>query len=281
MTITESLIDAAKKLRDAGVAQPEREAASLLMFTLDRDRTFLFAHSEYMLTDGELQRHESYLARRSKREPFQHIVGKQEFYGLDFEVSPDVLIPRPETELLVETVIEFLKEKENARVCEIGTGSGCIVVAVLHGVPEASAVAVDISDKALAIAQRNAQSNGVTDRIDFQLSDIFADITDQRFDVIVSNPPYIPARDIAGLQSEVRDFDPIIALTDGGDGLSIIRRIVADAPRYLKQNGALAMEFGFGQAVEVAAMFDQQTWNEPLILDDLNGIERVVMDCLK
>ncbi len=281
MTITESLIDAAKKLRDAGVAQPEREAASLLMFALGCDRTFLFAHSEYKVTDEESQTYKSYIARRGKREPFQHIVGKQEFYGLDFEVSPDVLIPRPETELLVETVMEVLSYIKDARLCEIGTGSGCIVVSILHHALKASAVAVDISEKALAIAEKNAKSNGVADRIEFQLSDIFAAITDQQFDVVVSNPPYIPASDIAGLQNEVRDFDPIIALTDGSDGLSIIRRIVADAPRYLKQNGALVMEIGFGQAVEVVKMFEQDLWKMPLVLDDLHGIERVVMACLK
>ncbi len=281
MTIAESLIIAANGLRGVGIDQPERESASLLMFALGRDRTFLIAHSEYELSEPESRLFNEIIDRRKKREPFQHIVGRQEFYGLDFEVSPDVLIPRHETELLIDAAIEILKEKENARILDIGTGSGCIVVSIIHNVPTASAVAVDISEKALSVAKQNAETNNVAGRIEFRSSDIFEAVGRQTFDVIVSNPPYIPAGDIAGLQSEVRDFDPFIALTDGGDGLSIIRRIVDDAPRFLNKNGTLLIEIGFGQVAAVGAMYDPDQWYEPEFLNDLQGIARVVRSTVK
>ena len=281
MTIAESLIKAAQELRSAGVAQPEREAASLLMFALGRDRTFLIAHSEYDLTERESEIYDGSIGRRKTREPFQHIVGRQEFYGLDFEVSPDVLIPRPETELLVDAAIEILSKTENTKVCEIGTGSGCIVVSILHTGPAASAVAVDISEQALAIARKNAENNSVAGRIEFLRSDIFEALDQRKFDIVVSNPPYVPASDIAELQSEVRDFDPIIALTDGGDGLSIIRRIVRDSPRFLNKNGTLLLEIGFGQATLVEEMFSRELWCEPEFLCDLQGIARVVRSRVK
>ena len=281
MTIAESLLIAARELRSAGIAQPEREAASLLMFTLGRDRAFLVAHNDYELTASETTYYADVIERRKRREPFQHIVGKQEFYGLDFVVSPDVLIPRPETELLVETAIESLAGTANARICEIGTGSGCIVVSILDKLRTATAVAVDISEAALAIAKLNATKNGVADRVKFQLSDIFGALDRQKFDVIVSNPPYIPAGDIAELQPEVRDFDPLTALTDGFDGLSIIRRIVAEAPHFLNKNGMLLFEMGFGQAAAIDEMFSRDLWCEPEFLDDLQGIARVVRSAVK
>lgn len=276
MTITQCLIEGAQKLREAGVAQPEREAASILMFALNRDRTFLISHNEYELTEPEQVAFDGYLARREMREPFQHIVGKQEFYGLDFEVSPDVLIPRPETELLVETAIDILRDSGNPRFCEIGTGSGCIAVSVLHELKDARALAVDISENAIRIAKRNAHSNNVSDRIAFARSDIFSGFEDQKFDAILSNPPYIPAADIPTLQAEVRDFDPLIALTDGGDGLSIIKGIIDGSPEYLSAGGFLLLEIGFGQAETVAEMFDRKVWDEINFLSDLQGIERVV-----
>ena len=281
MNIAECLKDAAGELREAGIAQPEREAASLLMFALKRDRTFLISHNEFELTTGETEAFRNYVARRSVREPFQHIVGKQEFYGLDFEVSPAVLIPRPETELVVETAIDILKEIKNAHFCEIGIGSGCIAVSVLSALRNARAIAIDISADAIEVARRNARSNGVAERIEFTISDVFSTLNDQKFDAILSNPPYIPAADIATLQAEVRDFDPLIALTDGGDGLSIIKRIVIDSPKFLVPSGSLLLEIGFGQAEKVAAMFDKNTWNEVKFLTDLQGIERVVKARIK
>lgn len=276
MTIANCLKLATGKLAAAGVAQPSREAASLLRHATRRDRTFLVAHSEYELTDAERQTFDSHIERRQSREPFQHIVGVQEFYGLNFIVSPDVLIPRPETELLVETAINLFGKIKDVSFCEIGVGSGCIAVSILHELPSAQVHGLDISEKALDIARINAVNNGVSGRLTLSISDVFAAVDDKKFDAIVSNPPYISAADFAELQPEVRDFDPRIALTDGKAGLSIICRIVSDAPKYLDSGGYLLLEIGIGQAGEVRKMFVNDVWEMVNIVSDLQGIPRTV-----
>ena len=281
MTIAESLQTASKKLGVAGVSQPAREASSLLMHAIGRDLTFLIAHPEYELTTDEKIIFESYITRRQTREPFQHIVGKQEFYGLDFIVSPDVLIPRPETELLVEMAIDSLRGSENPRFCEVGVGSGCISVSILHELPKSTAVGLDISKAAINVARKNAANNGVVDRIEFLVSDILGSVELTKFDAIVSNPPYIPFADIPNLQPEVRDFDPSIALTDGGDGLTIIRRIICDAPNFLRPRGFLVMEIGIGQADDVRKMLSPLVWDTIEFYTDLQAIPRTVRASLK
>ncbi len=281
MTIAECLRIANQKLRDAGVAQPPREAASLLMHAIGRDRTFLVAHSEYELTDAEQRTYDSHIERRETREPFQHIVGVQEFYGLEFIVTRDVLIPRPETELLVETAINILRTANSPRFCEIGVGSGCIAVSVLHELANATAFGIDISSIAIDIAKINAARNGVEDRIAFAISDVFENLVAEKFDAVLSNPPYIPAIDMPDLQIEVLDFDPRIALTDGADGLFIIRRIIEGAPEFLFPSGYLFLEIGIGQAADVRGMFDRSLWKGVEILDDHQGIPRTVVAVLK
>ena len=276
MRVDECLNQATEKLRLGGVAQPRLEAASLLSHAIGRNRTFLFAHPEYELDADEQARFDSFAARRAAREPFQHITGFQEFYGLDFAVSPDVLIPRPESELLVETAIEILRRVEKPRFCEIGTGSGCISVAILHELPRATAVAVDISKKAIDVASRNASANGVAERIELAVSDVFSAFGNERFCAVLSNPPYIPAADIARLQQEVRDFDPRVALTDGGDGLSIVEKIVAKSPTFLLPGGFLLLEIGHAQADRVRKMFNPTIWKSVEFLRDLQGIERTI-----
>lgn len=281
MTIAECLKVGTEKLAAAGVAQPPREAASLLMNATGRDRTFLVAHAEYRLTAAEQKTFDSHIERRQTREPFQHIVGVQEFYGLDFVVTRDVLIPRPETELLVETAVSVLSGIESPRFCEIGVGSGCITVSVLHEVPNSSAIAVDISAEALKIARVNAVNNAVANRVEFRISDVFTNVETDKFHAVLSNPPYIPASDMPALQIEVRDFDPPTALTDGVDGLSIVRGIVHDAPQFLMPNGSLILEIGIGQAAEVKNMFKPEVWENVEILNDLQTIPRIVFARLK
>ena len=276
MTIENCLKLATEKLTTAGVAQPSREAASLLIHAVGRDRTFLVAHPEYELTTAEQQTFDSHIERRQSREPFQHITGFQEFYGLSFFVSPDVLIPRPETELLVETAIDLLSKIEKPKFCEIGVGSGCISVSILHELPSTNAIALDISQKALDIARINAVNNCVDDRIELLLSDVFDNVGANKFDAVFSNPPYIPVADFARLQPEVREFDPRIALTDGEDGLSIIRRIVYSAPQYLNSGSYLLLEIGIGQADNVRKMFRNDVWESVEIMSDLQGIPRTV-----
>ncbi|HKP69056.1 MAG TPA: peptide chain release factor N(5)-glutamine methyltransferase, partial [Pyrinomonadaceae bacterium] len=253
----------------------------LLARALQKDKTFLYAHPEASLSDDEKALFESHLSRRAAREPFQYITGVQEFYGLEFEVTPDVLIPRPETEMVVEEALAILKDEETPSFCEIGVGSGCISVSILHGLPRARAVSVDVSSAAIAVARRNAKRHGVGERLELIESDVFERLSNKTFRVIVSNPPYVPVSDFAGLQPEVRDFEPHNALTDGSDGLSIIRRIIDDSPRFLGPRGRLLMEIGFDQSEKVATMFDLAIWSTPDLVPDLQGIPRLVSARLK
>jgi release factor glutamine methyltransferase len=277
LNIAEAIKEATETLRSGGIINARKEAGSLLLLVLKKDRTFLIAHNEYVLTSAEEKRFWDFVKRRAKREPFQHIAGKQEFWGLDFIVSPDVLIPRPETEMIVETGIEILQGFEKPDFCEIGTGSGCISIALLHEVKKASALSVDISEKALQIAQINADNIGISERLELKISDVFDDLDKERkFNLIVSNPPYIPNDAIPNLQIEVREYDPLIALTDGKDGLSIIRKIVVESPKYLKPDGFLLLEIGFDQSMKVREMFDLNIWQNVDFLPDLQGIPRMV-----
>ncbi|MET0753333.1 MAG: peptide chain release factor N(5)-glutamine methyltransferase [Pyrinomonadaceae bacterium] len=276
MKISEILKKATEILQSSGIAEPRREANSLLAFALEKDRTFLIAHSEYELSDGEQTRFQEFLRRRASREPFQHITGRQEFYGLDFEVSKDVLIPRPETELIVENAIEILREKENSSFCEIGVGSGCISISILHNVENARATGLDISDKALQIAGRNAKKHAVSARLELKISDVFAVLTGEKFDLIVSNPPYISIEDFLELQTEVKNFEPRSALTDEQNGLSIIEKIILQSPNFLKPNGFLLLEIGFGQSEKVRGMFSPEIWKSVEALPDLQNIPRTM-----
>lgn len=282
LTIAGALREASETLRASGVEEPRREAASLLSHALSRDKTFLVTHSDELLTAEQLRSYLSNVGRRAAGEPLQYIKGTQEFYGLDFEVDENVLIPRPETELLVETALEILKETHAPLVCDVGTGSGCIAVSLLHTRPDARALALDVSPAALEVAARNAARNGVGDRIDFLVSDCFDALAsnehgDTRFDLIASNPPYIAEDELESLQREVREHEPRLALTPGGDGLSVIRRLVSESPRHLKPGGHLLIEIGFGQHESVAALADARVWTLLGIRRDLQGIPRTVV----
>ena len=275
-SIAENIETATQVLQESGIAEARREANSLLVLALEKDKAFLIAHPEYELSNEEETRFRAGLRRRAAREPFQYIAGRQEFYGLDFEVSPGVLIPRPETESIVENAIEILREKENPRFCEIGVGSGCISIAILHRIKTARAMSVDVSEKALQVAQRNAEKHDVSTRIDLKISDLFAELENEKFDLIVSNPPYISSEDFKALQPEVKNFEPRDALTDGQNGLSVIERIVIQSPNFLSSGGFLLMEIGFGQAEKVRGIFSPKIWQTVEFLPDLQGIPRTV-----
>ncbi len=275
MNIAAALTQAREEFRQSGVADHNREASSLLAFSIKQSATFLIAHPEYELRASEKTLFDEGVKRRSNREPFQYIVGHQEFYGLDFVVSPDVLIPRPETEVLVEDAIQVLKRMENPTFCEIGVGSGCISVSILHNVKTTTAKGVDISDKALEVARANAAAHLVEDRIELRTGDIFGDVAG-KFDLIVSNPPYVPAGDLPGLQPEVVNFEPHSALAGGDDGLDIVRGIVKDSPKHLASRGVLLIEIGFGQSDAVALLLDQSIWETPVFLPDLQGVRRIL-----
>ncbi|MEO8041343.1 MAG: peptide chain release factor N(5)-glutamine methyltransferase [Acidobacteriota bacterium] len=275
-SIAESLTEAESLLAAAGVAEPRREAISLSILATKKDRTFLYAYPEHILSDEEVKILDVLLRRRAGREPLQYISGVQEFFGLEFDVTPDVLIPRPETEMIVDRALEILRASDGGNFCDVGTGSGCIVVSILHELSRARGVGLDISRDALNVAARNAEKHGTSERLQLLESDLFSGLDTQKFDLIVSNPPYVPAGDMAELQAEVRDFEPHSALTDNSDGLSIIRRIVDEAPLFLASNGHLVIEMGIGQSDKVVAMFDKALWSSAELSHDLQGIPRIV-----
>lgn len=261
----------------AGVPDARREAASLLAAALGRDPTFLIAHPEHTPEKHLTELFLEFVTRRSRREPFHYLTGKKEFYGLEFTVTPAVLIPRPETEMLVERSIELLRELDRPVFCEVGVGSACISAAVLVNVPPAKAVGLEISEAAIEIARQNITFHGLDDRLELRRSDVFAGLgPDEKFDLIVSNPPYVPVDDINGLQPEVRDHEPLIALTDGDDGLAVVRRIVAGSASFLKPGGTLMFEIGFSQAGLVLGMFEPDLWDSAETENDLQGIPRIV-----
>jgi release factor glutamine methyltransferase len=281
-TVARALAEAAKLLREGGVDDPRREAATLLAGLMGRDRAYLFAHSDDALAPEDSSALRAHAARRAAGEPLQYVLGRQEFYGLEFEVTPAVLIPRPETELLVEWALELLRGTDSPSLCDVGTGSGCVAVSVLRERADARGVGCDISAEALHVATRNAKRHGVSDRLWFCVSDCFSfwgegpDVTRPRFHMIVSNPPYVAERDLPGLQREVREHEPRAALTPGGDGLSVIRRLLRDSPRYLRAGGHLLFEIGFDQHEAVRALIDPRVWETLGIRSDLQGIPRAV-----
>jgi release factor glutamine methyltransferase len=273
--IADVLRDATQILQNAGVPEARREAGSLLSFVIGRDRTFLISHAEDELNDHQVDEFRNVVERRAAGEPLQYITGVQDFFGREFRVTPDVLIPRPETELLVEAALEV--NQAATFVCDVGTGSGCIAITLLCELNAARAVAVDKSPAALEIAKLNAQNLSVAERVEFVVSDCFDSLDSPEFDLIVSNPPYVSAGVIAGLQREVRDHEPLVALSPGPDGLSIIRRLINQAPQFLKANGHLLIEIGFDQGEAVQQLIDANVWELREIRADLQCIPRIVV----
>ncbi len=275
MTIAESLKHAAKQLSESGVPEHVREGSSLLQFALERDRVFLVAHPEYELTADEQARFISILERRIGREPLQYITGRQEFCGLKFLVTPNVLIPRPETEMLVERSIELLRSAHAPLFADIGIGSGCIAISVLYSLSQVRAHGFDVSTRALEVASLNAGLHCVSERLSLFESDIYSAVDRHDYALIVSNPPYVPVDEIDGLQPEVKNFEPRSALTDGGDGLSVIRDLIKHAPDFLRPGGSLVLEIGFGQATAVSGMFDPKLWRNVEFVPDSQQIPRM------
>ncbi len=263
-------------LSNASIENPSKDANLLLEIVLKEKRAYLIAHDKDKLSERHFREYANLIKRRKIREPIQHITGFQEFWRHKFRVTGDVLIPRPETEMIVEAAIAVLPKEESTRILEIGIGSGCISISILAERENASALGIDISKAAIEIAKENAKRIGVEDRLSFQLADIFDGIDREKFNLIVSNPPYIPVSDIEDLEIEVKEFDPLIALTDGGDGFSLIRRIVDESAYYLKSGGVLLIEIGVNQAEFVRTLFDAHLWAKIQIVDDLQGIPRMV-----
>ena len=282
MTLEQAIKKATEYLTRAGVISARLDAELLLAHIIGKDRTWIFTHVHDDLDTGNETAFQQLVDRRARREPLQYILGIQEFCGLSFKVTPDVLIPRPETELLVEAAAAFLKNASRPTIVDLCTGSGCIAVTLAKESGSARIFAADRSAQALAVARENANIHGVAGQIRFLEGDLFQpfeelDIEEQ-IDVITANPPYIEARELASLQPEGRDFEPEMALISGPEGTEIHQRIIARAPAFLRKNGALIMEMGIGQAEKVSAMADASgSYAKPEILKDLAGIDRVII----
>ncbi|MBI2687186.1 MAG: peptide chain release factor N(5)-glutamine methyltransferase [Acidobacteria bacterium] len=269
MTLQTALAQGAKLLKDAGVTTPKLTAEVLLAHALRRDRVYLIAHGDDTLSELGWIHFGRYLHERMRGKPTQYITKRQEFYGREFYVEPGVLIPRPETELLVEQVLR--RVRPGFRVLDIGAGSGCIGV-TLALEADVRVVSTDVSEEALGIGLRNVTA--LQARVSLVRCDLAAALGDGVFDVVVSNPPYVPESDRAMLAAEVREWEPAGALFAGGDGLEIYRRLIPEAGRVLKPGGLLAMEFGFGQDEAIAALLGG--WGDVQVLPDLAGIPRMV-----
>ena len=276
-SIANSLLEASQALEAHGVPESRREAGSLLSFVIGKDRTFLISHADDLLEETEVDRFREVVARRAEGEPLQYITGMQDFYGREFRVTPDVLIPRPETELLVEAALEVITDVRGPTICDVGTGSGCIAVTLLCERTDARAVAVDVSEAALKVAAQNAHVLGVGDRIELKLSDCFDELDKTTFDLIVSNPPYVSSAALPALQREVRDHEPLVALSPGADGLSVIRRLLHDAPSFFNAGGHLIMEIGYDQGEAMQELIDPKFWRLVEIRPDLQSIPRIVV----
>ncbi len=272
-SIRSAINEGAQILGAAGINEPRRDALSLMCRVLEGSRIFVIAHAEDQLSESHAKHYRQLIERRATREPLQYITGHQEFFGLDFEVTPDVLIPRPETEIIVEAALEVLKDDENGLMLDVGTGSGCIVISLLHKLPGAQAIATDISPAALRVAQRNAERHKVATRLELIEADGFPS-TAHEFSVIVSNPPYVTEEEFAGLQPEVRDYEPRSALVSGANGLAHVGMLLRDAPAHVRRGGHFIFEIGFGQSDAVERLIDQVVWNVVDVRKDLQGIPR-------
>jgi release factor glutamine methyltransferase len=274
LSIGGAIGEGAERLTKAAVTEPRREAGSLLAHVLGRDRSFIIAHADDPVTHEQREALQMLVERRTIGEPLQYIIAQQEFFKLDFEVTPDVLIPRPETELIVETSLELLQSHPEPYFADIGTGCGCIAISILHELPEARALATDISPEALRVALRNAERHNASDRLTLLESDCFAELdANEKFTLITSNPPYVSEDQLRIAQREVR-FEPRAALAAGSDGLSVIRPLVGEARPFLRAGGYLVFEIGFGQSEAVEQLVDRGVWKLLEIHKDLQGIPR-------
>ncbi len=243
-------------LRDKGLESPRLETEILLAHTLGCKRIDLYVRSEETPTEAQRAAFKDLIKRRVEGCPVAYLVGRREFFQLEFEVTPAVLIPRPETEFLVMEALRLLKTAAAPRVLDVGTGSGCIALSIAHRLKAAQVTAVDINPEALAIAERNAQKHGLAERIRFLKSDLFEALTGDKFDLIASNPPYVAASEFAGLARDVREFEPRLALDGGPDGLAVFRPLIAQAPAHLEAGGYLLLEIGATQEQSVRQLLD-------------------------
>ncbi len=266
-------LQAARERLAVSSPHPRRDAELLLGHVLQCDAAALLTHPERLLSAAESAQFENFIARRAACEPVQYILGVQEFFGLPFAVTPDVLIPRPETEHLVEAVLQRVNPQADLQILDVGTGSGAIAVALAHALPQAHLTAVDLSPAALVVARRNAERHGVVERVTLLPSDLLAALDRAQFDFVVSNPPYIAEKEV--LEPQVAQWEPRSALYAGVTGLEIYERLIPQARDALKPNGWLLLEIGHGQSPAIRELL--RNWSDVNFLNDLQGIPRVAV----
>ncbi len=273
-------------LKNSNIENFKSECLMILSHVLNKNSTFIFTYPKYELKDYEYNQFMTYIDRRCNNEPLQYILGSQEFMGLNFKVNTSVLIPRQDTEILVETVLNNLPSLKEISILDIGTGSGCIAISLAHFIKNSYIVALDISKTALEVAYYNACENKVVDKIYFLESNLLSsfedpnsklvDIIKNKFDIIVSNPPYISLDEMKTLDKEVFHFEPHSALYGGIDGLDFYKKIITQSTNFLKPNGLLTFEVGYNQSMSVSSLM-KDTYKDIKIIKDFNKIDRVII----
>jgi release factor glutamine methyltransferase len=280
VTVLEVIQRSTEFLAQRGVDSPRLQIELILAHVLKMPRLKLYLNFQRELTDTELATSREFVKRRGAREPLQYILGSWPFCGLEFICSPVALIPRPETELLVERATQFLStlNAQPSTFLDIGTGTGCIAIAIANKMAGARAVAVDVSNEALALAKENAARNQVGEKIEFRAGSALSALKPgDQFDLIVSNPPYIPSEEISSLQPEVREHEPRLALDGGADGLDVFRQIAREVKRFLKAHGKFIGEFSDGQAPALKTLFESEKWVVDEIVPDYSARPRILI----
>ncbi len=280
MTVLEAIQKSSDFLAKKNVESPRLQVELLLAHLLKMPRMKLYLNFDRALSPSEIDSLRELVKRRGQREPLQHIVGSTSFCGYEIAVNRHALIPRPETEMLAELGWQFLStiNSQLSTALDFGTGTGCIAIALASKCPNAKITATDISVDALALAKQNAEKNNVAERIEFLQGDGFAALSsNSQFDLVISNPPYIPSAEIETLQPEVRDFDPLAALDGGADGLDFYRRLAAEAKSFLKPDGKIMLEFGDGQADAIKRIFENEKWIVEAVRDDYSQRARILV----
>ena len=277
MTVSEAIKKYSEIFSSLGIETALLDTRLIVMKATGFDKVKLFTENDHTLTEAELKTAEELFSRRKNFEPMQYIFGRCEFMGIDFLLNADTLIPRADTEILVESVLDELKKRQlqNKKLLDIGTGSGAILISLLKYDNEASGSGIDISENAISAAKKNSELNSVSERCNFFKSDLFENIN-ETYDIIISNPPYIETDVIATLSPQVKDYEPIRALDGGNDGLDFYRKIISQASSYLNKNGMIFFEIGFSQANDVKTLLAEHGFKDIVIKKDLADLDRVV-----
>lgn len=278
MNYKEAYENGINELSRVGIPDAGLDARLLLEYICNTNHSTLYAHPDRELSDEEENDYKALITRRANREPVAYILGNQDFMGLNFKVNENVLIPEQDTETLVEEALRFCED--GMRILDLCTGSGCIALSILNFTNDTKAVCTDISDKALEVAALNSENLGLKERAEFVHADLFPAKDGTKYDLVVSNPPYIASSVIETLAPEVKDFEPRLALDGDEDGLSFYRRIINEVPEYLYSNGYLIMEIGYDQGQAVKELLEQdERYHDIEVIKDYSGNDRVVRAC--